>query len=133
MADRRASRTVLVIATVSALGGLLFGYDTGIISAALLFITRDIPVDPFSKELVTSAIVAGALVGCLAAGPVSDRIGRRPTILGAALLFVFGSVLSALSGSATGLILVRLLLGVAVGATSQIIPVYIAELAPAET
>lgn len=128
---KRADLTVLIIAAVSALGGLLFGYDTGIISAALLFITRDIPVDTFGKELVTSAIVAGALVGCLVAGPVSDRVGRRPTILIAAVIFIIGSVASATSNSATTLIAVRLLLGLAVGATSQIIPVYIAELAPA--
>ena len=74
---------VVLVSAVAALGGLLFGYDTGIISVALLFVGRDLgeagaPLADLTKELITAAIVAGALVGCMSAGPLSDRIGGAP-------------------------------------------------------
>jgi len=122
---------VLLIAGIAALGGLLFGYDTGIISAALLFIGESFPISVVGKQIVTAAIVAGALVGCMGAGPLSDRIGRRPTVMVAAIVFMIASVASTVAGSVASLTAARLVLGLAVGAASQIIPVYIAELAPA--
>lgn len=122
---------VLLVAGIAALGGLLFGYDTGIISAALLFIGESFPISVVGKQVVTGAIVAGALVGCMGAGPLSDRIGRRPTVMVAAIIFMIASVASTLAGSVASLTAARLVLGLAVGAASQIIPVYIAELAPA--
>ena len=122
---------VLLIAGIAALGGLLFGYDTGIISAALLFIGKSFLISVVGKQVVTGAIVAGALVGCMGAGPLSDRIGRRPTVMVAAIVFMVASVASTFAGSVSSLTAARLVLGLAVGAASQIIPVYIAELAPA--
>lgn len=127
----RRSAPVSLIAAVAALGGLLFGYDTGIISAALLFIGRNFAIDDTVKQLVTAAIVAGALVGCLAAGPAADRLGRRLGIILSATIFAVGSIASAYATSPETLIASRLLLGLAVGAVTQVIPVYIAELAPA--
>lgn len=128
---RRRSVPVSLIAAVAALGGLLFGYDTGIISAALLFIGDTFALDDTVKQIVTAAIVAGALVGCLAAGPAADRLGRRLGIILSATIFAVGSIASAYAGSPLTLIASRLLLGLAVGAVTQVIPVYIAELAPA--
>jgi len=125
------STFVLFVSAVAALGGLLFGYDTGIISAALLFIGKSIAVGDIAKQLITAAIVAGALVGCMGAGPLSDRIGRRPTVMIAAIIFILASLGSATSNSVPSLLAARLVLGLAVGGASQIIPVYIAELAPA--
>jgi major inositol transporter-like SP family MFS transporter len=127
---------VVFVSAIAALGGLLFGYDTGIISAALLFVGRDLgdagaPLSDFTKELITAAIVAGALVGCMSAGPLSDRIGRRPVVMIAACIFIVGSAAAAWAPSIMVLVLARLLLGLAVGATTQVVPVYIAELAPA--
>lgn len=121
---------VSVVAGVAALGGLLFGYDTGIIGSALLYITREFKLSTLEAQLVTSAIIAGALLGCMGAGPLSDRIGRRLTVMLAGIVFAAGSVGAALAGNVEILILARFVLGLAVGGASQIVPVYIAELAP---
>src|SRR5690348_13138509 len=73
-----------------------FGYDTGVISGALLFIGKDFPgLTSFDKELLTSILLIGALIGALAAGKIADRIGRRPTVLGTAAVFVAGVLLAA--------------------------------------
>ena len=121
-----------LIAAVAATGGLLFGYDTGIISAALLQITPDFALDTLGQQVVTSAIVAGALGGCLIAAPLSDRLGRRYMIMFAALVFIFGTLVASFSPGISLLVFARFILGVAVGMCSQIVPVYIAEIAPRE-
>jgi MFS transporter, SP family, major inositol transporter len=126
-----------LVSAIAALGGLLFGYDTGIISAALLFVGRSLgpqggALSDLAKQIITSAIVAGALLGCMTAGPLSDRIGRKRVVMIAAVIFILGSIAAAWAPSLAILIVARLVLGLAVGATSQIVPVYIAELAPAD-
>ena len=126
------SGIVNLIAGVAATGGLLFGYDTGIISAALLQITPDFALGTLGQQVVTSAIVAGALGGCLVAAPLSDRLGRRYMIMFAALVFIVGTLVAALSPGAVVLVCARFILGLAVGMCSQIVPVYIAEIAPRE-
>ncbi|QDH25840.1 sugar porter family MFS transporter [Neokomagataea tanensis] len=119
------------IATISATGGLLFGYDTGIISSALLQIRAQFDLTTLGAEIVTSTIILGALIGCLGAGPISDRWGRRKTIMLAAALFIIGTFSAAAAGSVTVLSVSRLVLGLAIGAASQIVPIYIAEISPA--
>lgn len=133
-ASAPASTSVLtvVIALVAATGGLLFGYDTGIISAALMQLISIFHLSTFQAEVVTSAIIVGALVGALSAGPVSDRMGRRRSILGAAILFIVGTVAIVFADSMVGLVVCRLILGLAIGAATQIVPIYIAEVAPAD-
>jgi len=121
-----------VIAAVSATGGLLFGYDTGIISSALLQLTHDFHLSTMSTQIVTAAIIFGAFFGCLGAAPLSDRAGRRRTVMVAAALFLIGTVIVASAHSIAVLILARLMLGLAIGAASQIVPVYIAEVSPPE-
>ncbi|OUJ16055.1 sugar porter family MFS transporter [Acetobacter sp. DsW_063] len=125
------SLLVGVIAVVAATGGLLFGYDTGIISAALLQITHVFSLSVPGQQIVTAAIVAGALVGCVGAAPFSDRFGRRRTIMLAAAIFLAGTIGAAAAPDTTVLTLSRFVLGLAVGASSQIVPVYIAEIVPA--
>ena len=115
---------------ITAIGGFLFGYDTGVISGALLFIERDFQLTPLMEGVVVSAILIGAIVGALLCGPVSDRIGRRRTILGTAVVFAIASLWAALVPSAEYLIAARVMLGIAVGAASVIVPLYIAEAAP---
>ena len=121
---------VIGIAVIAALGGLLFGYDTGIIGVALLGLGRQFSMDDTTKQLVTGAIIFGALFGCLGTGPLSDRLGRRRMVIGVGVLFAIGSICSALSPSIGFLIASRFLLGLSAGSSTQIIPVYIAEVSP---
>ncbi|GAA4481381.1 sugar porter family MFS transporter [Gluconacetobacter asukensis] len=129
--NSQAKLLINVIAGISAAGGLLFGYDTGIISAALLQITPQFHLDIGGQQIVTSAIIAGALVGCLGAAPLSDRGGRRRTVMVAAAIFILGTLVASLANGTWMLTAARFVLGLAVGAASQIVPLYISELAPA--
>ncbi|RKR07367.1 sugar porter (SP) family MFS transporter [Kushneria sinocarnis] len=127
-----AHHFVLVIACVAAIAGFLYGYDTGIISGALLQIGQEFSLGHFGKELITSAILAGAVIGALGCAALSRRLGRRMTIMIVAAVFACGAVAAALSPGAVWLGLFRLVLGFAVGGATQVVPTYIAELAPAE-
>lgn len=122
---------MFIASCVAGLAGILFGYDQGIISAALLTLGDSFPLDTIGKQAVAAGMVAGALLGCMGAGPLSDRWGRRVLVGLSGSLFLIGSVGSALAMSLVELTVMRVLLGLAVGAASQIVPVYIAELAPA--
>lgn len=129
---KRRPGLVIAIALIAALGGLLFGYDTGIIGVALLGLGREFALDDTLKQLVTGGIIFGALFGCLGTGPISDHFGRRRSIILVGVVFAVGSLLSALSPSVPVLIASRFLLGLSAGSATQIIPVYIAEVAPPE-
>ncbi len=115
-----------------ALGGLLFGYDTGVIAGAILFINRDLGLSPFMSGLVVSSLLVGAMVGAAFAGPIADATGRRKLVLVAAVVFALGAIGAALATSAGMLVLFRVVLGLAVGAASLIVPLYLAEVAPTE-
>jgi len=124
-------RHVVWGAAITALGGLLFGYDTGVISGALLFIGKDFHgLTSFDKELLTSILLIGAAIGALAAGRIADRIGRRPTVLGTAALFVVGVMLAAFAPSYGVLVGARVIIGLAVGSASMVVPLYIGEVVP---
>lgn len=128
---RAGHRRVFIASCVAGLAGILFGYDQGIISAALLTLGDSFTLGTLGKQAIAAGMVAGALLGCMASGPLSDRLGRRMVVGLSGALFLLGSIGSAMAMSPTELTLMRLLLGLAVGAASQIVPVYIAELAPA--
>jgi sugar porter (SP) family MFS transporter len=115
-----------------ALGGVLFGYDTGVISGAILFINQDLGLTPFLEGLVVSSLLLGAAVGAGSAGPLSDRLGRRNLILIAAVTFSVGAIGAALAPNVAVLILFRVVLGLAVGAAALTVPLYLSEVAPAE-
>src|ERR671917_737647 len=115
-----------------ALGGMLFGYDTGVISGAILFIKSDLGLNAFYQGLVVSSLLLGAMAGAGAAGPLSDRLGRRRIILIAALVFTVGALGAALSPNVAVLVLFRVVLGLAVGAAAVIVPLYLSEIAPTE-
>ncbi|MEU6129411.1 sugar porter family MFS transporter [Saccharopolyspora sp. NPDC047091] len=131
-AVRKAKRFVLLVAIVSALGGALFGYDTGVISGALLFMTPHFGLTPFLEGLVTSSLLLGAAAGALVGGRIADRAGRRPMLIGSAVVFVVGTLGSALTPDVPILVLSRVVLGLAVGAASVVVPLYISEMAPAQ-
>ena len=128
---RSRQRAVIWTSMITALGGLLFGYDTGVVSGALLFLQDSFgKLSAFDKELVTSLLLVGAAVGALVAGRLADRIGRRPVILLTATVFIIG-VLGAAFAPAFGLLVVmRFVIGLAVGSASMVVPLYIGELAP---
>ncbi|MHB1510824.1 MAG: sugar porter family MFS transporter [Acidimicrobiales bacterium] len=131
LSARTIRRHVFWAAAITALGGLLFGYDTGVVSGALLFLHVDFgKLSSFSKELVTSLLLIGAMVGAFFAGKVADRIGRRPTVLITAVLFIIGVLGAAFSPNFTFLVVMRFVIGVAVGSASMVVPLYIGEAAP---
>jgi MFS family permease len=109
------NRFVYVVAAISALGGLLFGYDTGIISGALLFIRDDFQLSDTAQQIVVASLLLGAVFGALGGGPLSDRVGRRRAIMAAAVIFVVGSLASALATGTVFLAVARFILGLAVG------------------
>ncbi|AKL98500.1 sugar porter family MFS transporter [Endomicrobium proavitum] len=116
-----------------ALGGLLFGYDTGVISGAILFIETDMKLTPFAQGIVVSAILFGAIMGAAMIGYFADRFGRKKMVLISAFIFAAGAIASALSPNAEILIFSRIILGVAVGGASALVPLYLAEMAPAKS
>ena len=123
---------IYVVASVAALGGLLFGYDTGIISGALLFIKQDFNLSPFVEGFIVSSLLLGAMVGAGVSGALSDRLGRRTIILGAAIIFAIGAIGAGLSPSVWVLLVFRFMLGLGVGAASALVPSYISESAPTD-
>jgi sugar porter (SP) family MFS transporter len=128
---RTIRRHVFWAAAITALGGLLFGYDTGVVSGALLFLHVDFgKLSSVDKEIVTSLLLIGAMVGAFFAGKVADRIGRRPTVLITAVLFIIGVLGAAFSPTFAFLVVMRFVIGVAVGSASMVVPLYISEAAP---
>ncbi len=126
----RYSRFVYVAAITCALGGLLFGYDTGVISGALLFIKKDLGLSDFLQSLVVSAVLIGAVFGAGSSGALADRFGRRNMALASAVIFFVGALGSAFAPSVAWLVIARIVLGLAVGASTVIVPLYISELSP---
>src|SRR3954468_10741581 len=113
-----------------ALGGLLFGYDTGVISGAILFITKDFDTTPFVEGAIVASLLLGAMIGAAAAGRLADRLGRRRLILIAAVVFAVGAIGAAAAPSAGVLIAFRFVLGLAVGSAALVVPLYLSEIAP---
>ncbi|HEY2637296.1 MAG TPA: sugar porter family MFS transporter, partial [Solirubrobacteraceae bacterium] len=115
-----------------ALGGILFGYDTGVISGAILFINKDFGLSPFLQGAVVSGLLLGAMVGSALAGPLTDRLGRRNLIIAAAITFTIGALGAAAAPSAGVLIAARFVIGLAVGTAALVVPLYLSETAPTE-
>ena len=129
--EEKVRRHVGLAAGVTALGGLLFGYDTGVVSGALLFVKKDFGgLSSFQEELITSLLLVGAVVGALLAGRVADLIGRRLTVLITAAIFVVGVLLAAFTPTFPVLLVARIVIGLAVGSASMVVPLYIGEVVP---
>ena len=120
----------LVISLIAALGGLLFGFHTSVLSGALLFLQRDFSLSTVDQEMLISILLVGAIVGAFAGGWIADRFGRKKTLLLTAFLFLIGTVFLAGAEGFSWLFTGRIVLGVAVGITSVVVPLYIAEIAP---
>jgi sugar porter (SP) family MFS transporter len=121
-----------LITLIAALGGLLFGFDTGVISGALLFIIPDFGLGPAAQGFVVGVVTLGALGGALLGGAAADAIGRRRTNIAGGAAFIAGSLVSAAAPDVGTLIVGRFVIGIAIGLSSVAAPLYIAELAPAQ-
>lgn len=124
----RVRATAIFIGLLAALAGLMFGLDIGVISGATQFIQHDFGVDDHAIELIVSSMMAGAAIGALIAGFLSSWLGRKRSLIIAAIFFVIGSVLSAVATSSGALIGARIVLGFAIGVATFTAPLYLAEI-----
>ncbi|CAH2275815.1 proton myo-inositol cotransporter [Pelobates cultripes] len=121
---------VYVVSVFSALGGFLFGYDTGVVSGAMLLLKREMNLSALWQELLVSSTVGAAAVSALSGGLLNGGLGRRPCILLASLLFILGAVVLAAARDKETLLGGRVVVGLGIGIASMTVPVYIAEAAP---
>jgi MFS transporter, SP family, major inositol transporter len=131
-APRPVRRRLRVITVIATFGGLLFGYDTGVINGALPYMKEDLGLTPFTEGMVTSSLLLGAALGAVLGGRLSDARGRRRNILLLALLFFVGALAATLAPNTEAMIVARFVLGLAVGGASVTVPVYLAEVSPVE-
>lgn len=123
---------IYLMSILSAMGGFLFGYDTGIVSGAMVFIKDYFQLNSLWQELVVSITILGAWMLSIFAGNFSERYGRKGVILWASVIFALGSVIMGFAWSKWVLLLGRLVVGLAIGLASTTVPMYIAEVAPSE-
>jgi sugar porter (SP) family MFS transporter len=124
------AKTPIRLMALSAATGGLFGYMIAVSNDAIASVRTELQLTPWSAAMVVSALVGGALLGCVIAGTAADRIGRRYTLIGAALVALVGVALTTLAREPVLMTSGRLVTGVAVGITSAVAPLYLAELAP---
>jgi SP family myo-inositol transporter-like MFS transporter 13 len=115
---------------VSAIGGFLFGYDTGVIGGANQYIEDEMNLNPLTEETVVSIAILGAVFGAIGAGPSSDHFGRKKTIMVADVVFFFGAVFMGIAPNVGVLIFGRFIVGLGVGIAAMVVPVYLAEASP---
>jgi MFS transporter, SP family, galactose:H+ symporter len=129
--SRIGRRGFIVLTSITvAIGGFLFGYDTAVISGAILFVRNQFHLTSFQTEIAVSIVLAGALAGTMAGGYLGDRFGRKPTLIMTAVVY---GIFALTTGLATGtfvFVISRLFVGAAVGISSMLVPLYIAEIAP---
>ncbi|MFL6651501.1 MAG: sugar porter family MFS transporter [Sulfurifustaceae bacterium] len=123
---------VIVAASIAAVGGILFGFDTGVISGAILFIVKQWGLTHRMTEWATSSVLVGAVLGAIAGGVLGDRLGRRRSIIWSTWFFLAGTVVVSIAGGMTEFVIGRILIGAAIGVASFMVPLYISEVAPAE-
>lgn len=123
-------RLVIIIAAIAATGGLLFGFDTGVISGAIPFFQEKFKIGDDWVEIITTAGLVGAVLGAMFSGRVTDVIGRKKVILASAVIFAIGAVWSGMAPTAEMLLVARFFIGIAIGVSSFAVPLYIAEISP---
>ncbi len=127
---RSTPRYAYLVAAVAALGGMLFGYDIGVISGAEKLLTAQFKLSAGVEELAVAAVLIGAIIGGLFGGKLSDRISRRYTLMSMAVIYTIGAIATALAPNIALFIVFRIVVGIAVGASSMVVPTYIAEMSP---
>ncbi|RYD91745.1 MAG: MFS transporter, partial [Sphingobacteriales bacterium] len=123
---------IIGISFISALGGYLFGFDFAVISGALPFLRTEFVLNAWWEGFLTGSLALGCIVGCLAAGKIADKYGRKPGLAIAALVFAISSVGMAFSNGLTFFVVMRFAAGIGVGMASMLSPMYIAEVSPAK-
>lgn len=126
----QGERFVRIAVIVASLGGMLFGYDTGVISGALLFIRDAFSLSSTMQELVVSAVLIGAVIGAIVGGTLTDRFGRRRMIVLAGIIFTLSAIGTALAPTVSTLIAGRIIVGIAIGIASFTSPMYMSEISP---
>ena len=121
---------VIVIASIAATGGLLFGFDTGVISGAIPFLQDYFELTDSQIENLTALGLIGAVVGALFTGQITDMLGRKKVILASAFVFATGAVWTGFAPTVTQLMISRFYLGLAIGVSSFAVPLYISEISP---
>jgi sugar porter (SP) family MFS transporter len=121
------------VSFIAGLGGILYGFDMGVIAAALIYVRDAFHLSTWMQEVLVIAVLIGVMIGALIGGTVADRAGRRKTLVWGAILFIAGSILAPLSPNVYVLFVARTMLGIAVGFTSVTAPVYVSELAPPQS
>ena len=119
-----------VIAVVASLGGLLSGFDTGVISGALLYINETWNMSAWEQGWIVSSAIVGAVIGAAMNGSLSDIYGRKKIIVATGIIFAIGSILCGYAHTPMALILSRGLIGLAVGMVNFVVPMYLSEIAP---
>lgn len=128
--DKNNKNYILFIALSEALGGLLFGYDTAVISGAIGNLTEYFQLTSVETGWAISSALVGCLIGAFFSDYLSNRFGRKITMLITAILFILNSIGTALPNSFTMFVLFRIVGGIGVGIASMVVPMYIAEIAP---
>lgn len=126
------NRFVLSISFISALGGYLFGFDFAVIAGALPFLKEKFILNEYWEGFATASLALGCVMGCLAAGKLADKYGRRPGLMIAAFIFLLSSFAMAFSPTRNFFITARFAAGIGVGMASMLSPLYIAEIAPSK-
>jgi MFS transporter, SP family, galactose:H+ symporter len=132
-AEAKETGFVFAAAGFASLGGLLFGYDTGVISGALLFIRTQFALSPRQQGLVVSVVLVGAAIAALSGGRLADRFGRRTMLVVTAIIFVAGAMVCAVAPSLNVLLIGRLIVGLGIGLASTTVPIYISEVSPPQS
>jgi sugar porter (SP) family MFS transporter len=121
---------VVLLSTIAAISGLLFGYNTAVINGVLLFLRGQFATSNLASEIAASSLLMGALLGAAGASIVGDRYGRKKSLMGSAILFAVSPLAAAASNGVALFSGARLLNGVAIGLASVLTPIYIAEISP---
>jgi sugar porter (SP) family MFS transporter len=128
----KSNSYVVWVAALVSIGGILYGYDMGVISGALLFVRDSIPMTDTQVGFIVGAVLGGGLVGTLLAGPLGDKFGRRFLIALSSIIFIIGVLLIMLANSFAMLLAARLFLGIGVGVVAVSVPLYVSEIVPSQ-
>lgn len=130
--NKRNKKYVIIVASIAALGGFLAGFDAGVIAGAINFLqdSKGWGISDSQVEWVTTSVLIGALIGAGFSGRLTDILGRKKIILAATIMFAGGALYTGLAPTIMSLILGRLLIGLAIGTASVLVPLYISEISP---